>query len=95
MIASDCTVCHRRGVPLAVRGKCKGCYGRTLKGRTGPVDWCAGCGGVNSCDCIVCWCPNPQVDGLGECQSCHRKPVFLLGVIGRSAIADAMLAVAS
>lgn len=27
-----------------------------------------------------CYCENPEVDGLGECQSCHRKPWILMGL---------------
>jgi len=40
-------------------------------------------------DAIVCTCPIPLVDGLGECQSCHRKPAHLLGVVGRDALVAA------
>lgn len=37
-------------------------------------------------DPVVCVCTDPLLDGLGECQTCHRKPERLLGVIGRAAL---------
>lgn len=37
-------------------------------------------------DPVVCVCTDPLLDGLGECQACHRKPERLLGVIGRAAL---------
>jgi hypothetical protein len=27
-----------------------------------------------------CYCENPEVDELGECQECHRKPWVLMGL---------------
>lgn len=29
---------------------------------------------------LVCVCPNPDVDGIGMCRSCYRKPAELLRV---------------
>jgi len=45
--------------------------------------------GYHRCDALVCTCEDPLVDGLGECQSCRRKPARLLGVIGREALVAA------
>jgi hypothetical protein len=27
---------------------------------------------------LVCVCPDPDCDGIGECSTCHRKPLELL-----------------
>lgn len=27
---------------------------------------------------IICTCPEPNTDGLGECQNCYRKPLSMI-----------------
>lgn len=82
-----CSVCLRGGLKPSAKGMCSGCCHRHLYGPGGPVDACPHCNAwAGSCSCVVCFCPDPLVDSLGECQSCHRKPAALLGVIGRAAL---------
>lgn len=59
----------------------------------GSAPHCPHCGQAD-CTCIVCFCDNPVVSPLGECQRCHRKPERFLGVFGRDALLAAGAVVA-
>ena len=72
-----CIGCGRG--PVKARDLCGPCYQQRRSNEPGFITHCLACGQItHHCACIVCWYSDPSVDGIGECQRCHRKPLALL-----------------